>query len=112
MKGKSIKSSFAFLTAGAFCAAAPSARQTKPATHSAGSGQASTSSGQTDPTKPILHQINREVVRILSLPEVKERLQSYDFHVVTSTPEEYDKILRADIEVFRQVGKAAGLIAK
>lgn len=62
--------------------------------------------------RPILQQINREVVRILSLPEVKERLQSYDFHVVPSTPEEYDKILRADIEIFRQVGKAAGLIAK
>jgi hypothetical protein len=46
------------------------------------------------------------------MPEINERLKSYDFNVVPSTPEEYDKILRADIEVFRQVGRAAGLIAK
>lgn len=60
----------------------------------------------------ILNQINRELVRILALPEIRERLQAYDFQVVPSTPAEFDKILRADIEAFRQVGKAAGLIAK
>ncbi|HYH42437.1 MAG TPA: tripartite tricarboxylate transporter substrate-binding protein, partial [Burkholderiales bacterium] len=62
--------------------------------------------------RAILNQINREVVRILALPDVRERLRSYDFNIVTSTPEEYDKILRADVEVFRKVGLAAGLIAK
>jgi tripartite-type tricarboxylate transporter receptor subunit TctC len=62
--------------------------------------------------RAILNQINREVVRILALPDIKERLQSYDFNIVPSTPEEYDKTLRAEIAVFRQVGKAAGLIAK
>ena len=62
--------------------------------------------------RAILHKINREVVRILALPEVKERLQSYDFHIIPSTPEEYDRILRTDVEIFRKVGKAAGLIAQ
>jgi len=60
----------------------------------------------------IVAEINKEVVRILALREIRERLQSYDFHIAPSTPEEFDKIMRADIEVFRQVGKAAGLIAK
>ncbi len=61
--------------------------------------------------RAILHHINKEVVRILALPEIRDRLQSYDFNIVPSTPEEYDRILRNDIEIFRQVGKAAGLIS-
>jgi len=60
----------------------------------------------------IVHQLNKEVGRILDLPEVKERLQSVDFNVVRSTPEELDKALRADMDVFSRVAKAAGLIAK
>ena len=62
--------------------------------------------------RTIVDQLNKEVLRILALPEIRERLQSYDFHVVPSTPEELDKSLRADIETFRKVGRAAGLIAK
>ncbi|HYC45715.1 MAG TPA: tripartite tricarboxylate transporter substrate binding protein [Burkholderiales bacterium] len=62
--------------------------------------------------RTIVDQLNKEVLRILALPEVRERLQSYDFHIVPSTPEELDKSLRADIETFRKVGRAAGLIAK
>jgi tripartite-type tricarboxylate transporter receptor subunit TctC len=62
--------------------------------------------------RAIVHQLNKEVGRILDLPEVKERLQSVDFNVVRSTPEEFDQALRADMEVFSRVAKAAGLIAK
>jgi len=53
-----------------------------------------------------------EVARILGLPEIRERFQSVDFNVVTSTPEAFDRILRSDIEVFSRVAKAGGLIAK
>ncbi len=60
--------------------------------------------------RPILNQLNREVARVLALPDVKERLQSYDFNVTSSTPEEIDKQLRADIAAFRKVGIAAGLV--
>ena len=60
----------------------------------------------------IVNQINKEVARILALPEIRDRLQSYDFHIAPSTPEEFDRIMRSDIEVFRQVGKAAGLLPK
>ena len=62
--------------------------------------------------RAIINQLNREASRILALPEVKERLQSYDFNVLTSTPEECDRTLRSDIDTFRKVGLAAGLIAK
>lgn len=62
--------------------------------------------------RAIVNQINKDVGRIIALPEVKERLQNIDFNIVTSTPEEYDKSLRADIQVFARVARAAGLVAK
>jgi tripartite-type tricarboxylate transporter receptor subunit TctC len=60
--------------------------------------------------RPILNQLNSEVARTLALPDVKERLQSYDFHVTPSTPEEIDKQLRIDVATYRQIGIAAGLV--
>jgi tripartite-type tricarboxylate transporter receptor subunit TctC len=62
--------------------------------------------------RAIVHQLNKEVGRILALPEVRERLQAVDFNVVTSTPEDFDKALRADMDTFTRVARAAGLIAK
>jgi tripartite-type tricarboxylate transporter receptor subunit TctC len=62
--------------------------------------------------RPTLNQISREIARILALPDVRERLQGVDFHIAPSTPDEFDKILRADVEIFSKVGKAAGLIPK
>jgi tripartite-type tricarboxylate transporter receptor subunit TctC len=60
--------------------------------------------------RSIVNQLNSEVARVLALPDVKERLQSYDFHVTRITPEEIDKQLRIDIASFRKVGIAAGLV--
>ena len=62
--------------------------------------------------RPILNQINKEVRRVLDLPDIKERLQTMGFVPIPSTPEEFDKIVRADIETFKTVGRLAGLIAK
>jgi tripartite-type tricarboxylate transporter receptor subunit TctC len=60
--------------------------------------------------RSIRDQLNREVARVLALPDVRERLQTYDFHVTHSTPEEIDRQLRTDIAAFRKVGIAAGLV--
>jgi tripartite-type tricarboxylate transporter receptor subunit TctC len=62
--------------------------------------------------RAIVYRINQEVGRILELPEVRERLQAVDFNVVTSSPEEFERSLRADMDLFSKVAKAAGLIAK
>jgi tripartite-type tricarboxylate transporter receptor subunit TctC len=59
--------------------------------------------------RAVVNRINREVVRILGMPDIRQRLESYDFQVVTSTPEELDRMLRADIEVFTRIAKEAGL---
>ena len=62
--------------------------------------------------RPILNQISNEVRRIFDLPDVKERLKNYDYFLAPTTPQELDKILRADIETFNEVVKLAGLRAK
>jgi tripartite-type tricarboxylate transporter receptor subunit TctC len=62
--------------------------------------------------RPILNQISRDVGRVLLMPEVKDRLQAMGFEPVPTTPEEFDKIVRADIATFTKVGKQVGLIAK
>ncbi len=59
--------------------------------------------------RPILNQISKEAARILELPDVKERLGNFDFVSAPTTPEEHDRILRADIATFAGVVKLAGL---
>ena len=60
----------------------------------------------------ILTQISKEVGRIFELPDIKERLKNFDFVAAPTTPEEHDKILRADIATFTGVVRLAGLRAK
>ena len=60
--------------------------------------------------KPILNQLAKEVARILALPEVRDRLQSYDFNIAPIATDELDKQLRQDIATFRKIGLAAGLV--
>jgi tripartite-type tricarboxylate transporter receptor subunit TctC len=62
--------------------------------------------------RPILHQISKEVARILELPDIKERLQATGFVTATSTPEEYDKIVREQIGIVSGVAKDLGLKAR
>ena len=61
---------------------------------------------------PIVRQIGRDIARVAEMPDVKERMHNISFDIAPSTPEEYDKAVRRQIEVFNQVAKAAGLIAK
>jgi tripartite-type tricarboxylate transporter receptor subunit TctC len=62
--------------------------------------------------RPILNQISQEVRRVFELPEVKERLGNFDFVAAPTTPEEHDRILRADIATFSGVVRVAGLVAR
>jgi tripartite-type tricarboxylate transporter receptor subunit TctC len=62
--------------------------------------------------RPILNQISKEIARILELPDVKERLQSISYVIAPSTPEEYDRILRGQIETLGKLVGDAGLRAK
>ena len=61
--------------------------------------------------RPIIERYHREFVRILAIPEVRERLTSVDFEVFGSTPEEFASFIGAEIakwgRVIRQTGARA-----
>jgi tripartite-type tricarboxylate transporter receptor subunit TctC len=61
---------------------------------------------------PIVRQIARDVARVLELPDVKERMYAISFDPAPTTPEEYDKIVRQQLETFSRVAKAIGMIPK
>jgi tripartite-type tricarboxylate transporter receptor subunit TctC len=59
--------------------------------------------------RPVVNQLNMELVRIVSLPDVKERLQLQGAVIKTTTPEEFAALLRADIATLSKVAKAANI---
>jgi tripartite-type tricarboxylate transporter receptor subunit TctC len=62
--------------------------------------------------RAILNQINKDIVRILDLPDIKERMQTIGFVAAPSTPEEYNKILRGQINTLTRLVSDAGLKPK
>ena len=62
--------------------------------------------------RPILVQISKDVARVLDLPDMKERLQGMGYFPAPSTPEDFDAILRAQIETLSKVVRDAGLRPK
>ena len=59
--------------------------------------------------KPIIARLNRELVRQLKLPETRERYTALGADVLTSTPEEFDAFIRAEITKWAKVIRAAGI---
>lgn len=57
----------------------------------------------------VVNQINREVVRLLNIQEIRERMLSQGFVAAPTTPEEFDRILHAQIETQSKVVREAGL---
>ncbi len=77
--------------------------------------QSETSHGLLAPAgtpRPILHQISREIARVLDLPDIRERLNGISFVIAPSTPETYDKIVREQMRMISTLVIAAGLRAK
>ena len=60
----------------------------------------------------IVNRISADIARVLELPDVKERMASMSFDPAPSTPEEFDRIVRQQIDVFTKVAKSAGLIGR
>jgi len=56
-----------------------------------------------------VQRLNAETARILSLPEVRERFMSMGLEPVGGSPEQFDKVFRAEIERSGALVKAAGL---
>jgi tripartite-type tricarboxylate transporter receptor subunit TctC len=59
--------------------------------------------------KPIVARINREVVKVLALPEVVKLIQHEGGTVSPSTPEEFQAFIRADVERWGNMVKKTGI---
>lgn len=62
--------------------------------------------------RAIREQISKEMARNLTLPEVKTRLHNMGFFIAPTSPEEHEKNLRSDIEIFTRLVKDLGMTAK
>ena len=58
--------------------------------------------------RPIVDKLSREIIRIVRLPDVKERLNSQGLDAVGSTPEELSAIIRSEIATFAKLVKQIG----
>ena len=58
--------------------------------------------------KPILHRLNREIVRIVERPAFREGVAAEGSEVVTSTPEQFREFLLADVAKWAKLLKEIG----
>ena len=63
----------------------------------------------TGTSRESVNKLQREVNRILNLPELKERLANDGMTVVASTPEQFSAFLAKETDKFAKVIKAAGI---
>jgi len=58
--------------------------------------------------KPIIDRYNKEIVRILNMPEIKSKLQQMEFEVIAGTPDQFAQWIRTEIPRWGKVIKATG----
>jgi len=56
----------------------------------------------------VVNRLNADIVKVLGLPDVRERLTAQGIEIRTSTPAEFAAIIRTDAEVWAKVVKATG----
>lgn len=59
--------------------------------------------------KPVVDKLNREIVRIMQLSELKEMFLKQGYHAAASTPEEFAQLIRNDLAKWQKVVKASGI---
>jgi tripartite-type tricarboxylate transporter receptor subunit TctC len=62
--------------------------------------------------REVIHRLQREIVRVIAMPEIHERLGALGFEPIGSTPEEFAHRIKAEIERWAKVIRAAGLQAQ
>ncbi len=60
----------------------------------------------------IVTRLNREIVKILRMPDVRERLAAQGAEPAGNTPEEYAASLKADLARWAKVVKTANIRAE
>jgi tripartite-type tricarboxylate transporter receptor subunit TctC len=61
--------------------------------------------------QPVIRRLHEEIVRVLKLPDVRERFATLGVDPVGSTPEEFSRVIAADIAKWTAVAKAANIKA-
>ncbi len=59
--------------------------------------------------RAVLNQLSKAFRAVLDSPEIKDKFAAMSFAPGGSTPEEFDKIIRSDIDTFVRMAKVAGL---
>jgi tripartite-type tricarboxylate transporter receptor subunit TctC len=59
--------------------------------------------------KDIVNLLHREIVKIIGMPDMKERLTTLGFDPVASTPEEFDSRIKGEIERWGNVIRAGNI---
>jgi tripartite-type tricarboxylate transporter receptor subunit TctC len=59
--------------------------------------------------REIIDRLQREIIRVLAMPEIHDRLAAFGFEPIGSSPEEFADRIRAEIEKWAKVIRAAGL---
>jgi tripartite-type tricarboxylate transporter receptor subunit TctC len=62
--------------------------------------------------RPIVDKLYREVIRIMKLPEAKDRMANVGFEIVASTPAEFAQLIREEIPKWTKVVREAGIRAE
>ena len=57
----------------------------------------------------IINRLNQEIVRVMRLPEVKERFTNAGVETLSTTPQEFVVLLKTEIAVIAKVLKSAGI---
>ena len=59
--------------------------------------------------QPVIDKLHAEIIRILKLPDVRERIASFGAEIIGSTPAEFGAFLNAEIAKWAGVAKAANI---
>lgn len=59
--------------------------------------------------RTIVERINGEVVRIMRLPDVQQRLHAEAFELPADTPEQFAAVIRAELVKWAGIVKEAGI---
>ena len=60
-------------------------------------------------SKDIIARLNTETLKVLKLPDVKDRLDKAGFEIVTGTPQEYEAFTRNEIAKWGKIVRSVGL---
>ncbi|HEV2571157.1 MAG TPA: tripartite tricarboxylate transporter substrate binding protein [Beijerinckiaceae bacterium] len=54
---------------------------------------------------PVLNKINADIARVLRMPDVIERLHAQGFELTSSTPDEFNDLMKSDEKLYRELLK-------